>query len=61
MHPIDGFGRPRPESVMTDGELQRVSVPTMFCWGTSDLDDPAGCAKLVTSQLTATGFAPGAR
>ncbi len=21
---------------MTDGELQRVSVPTMFCWGTSD-------------------------
>jgi hypothetical protein len=26
--------------------LGQVSVPTMFCWGTSD---PAGCAKLVTS------------
>lgn len=91
MHAINGFRRPRPESVMTDGELQRVSVPTMFCWGTSDpflapararpaisripgavlhevpgghgpwLDDPVGCAKLVTSHLTATGFAPDAR
>jgi pimeloyl-ACP methyl ester carboxylesterase len=90
MHAVNGFRRPRPESVMTDGELQRVSVPVMFCWGTSDpflapaqarpaisripgavlhevpgghgpwLEDPAGCAKLVTSQLTATGFAPAA-
>jgi pimeloyl-ACP methyl ester carboxylesterase len=91
MHAIDGFRRPRPESVMTDDELRRISVPAMFCWGTSDpfltpaqarpaisripgavlhevpgghgpwLDDPAGCAKLVTSQLAATGFAPAAR
>jgi pimeloyl-ACP methyl ester carboxylesterase len=88
MHAIDGFRRPRPESVMTDGELQRISVPAMFCWGTGDpflapaqarpaisripgavlhevpgghgpwLEDPAGCAKLVTSQLAATGFTP---
>src|SRR5580692_1675908 len=36
MHAVNGFRRPRPESVMTDGELQRVSVPVMFCWGTSD-------------------------
>ena len=36
MHAIDGFRRPRPDSVMTDGELGRVSVPTMFCWGTED-------------------------
>jgi pimeloyl-ACP methyl ester carboxylesterase len=36
MHAIDGFRRPRPESVMTDAELRRISVPTMFCWGTED-------------------------
>jgi pimeloyl-ACP methyl ester carboxylesterase len=88
MHAIDGFRRPRPDSVMTDGELGRIAVPTMFCWGTEDpflspaqarasiakipgaalhevpgghgpwLEDPAGCAKLVTDHFTATGFAP---
>jgi pimeloyl-ACP methyl ester carboxylesterase len=88
MHAIDGFRRPRPESVLTDEELRRVSVPAMFCWGTGDpflapaqarpaiaripgavlhevpgghgpwLEDPAGCAALVTSHLAATGFAP---
>jgi pimeloyl-[acyl-carrier protein] methyl ester esterase len=36
MHAIDGFRRPRPESVMTDAELGQVTVPTMFCWGTED-------------------------
>jgi pimeloyl-ACP methyl ester carboxylesterase len=36
MHAIDGFRRPRPESVMTDAELRRIRVPTMFCWGTED-------------------------
>lgn len=86
MHAIDGFRRPRPASVMTDGELRRITAPTMFCWGTDDpflapararpaiakipgavlhevpgghgpwLDDPAGCAKLVTGHLAATGF-----
>ena len=88
MHAIDGFRRPRPDSVMTDRELGRITVPTMFCWGTEDpfltpaqarpsvakirgavlhevpgghgpwLEDPAGCAKLVTDHFTATGFAP---
>jgi pimeloyl-ACP methyl ester carboxylesterase len=88
MHAIDGFRRPRPDSVMTDGELGQISVPTMFCWGTGDpflspaqarpaiakirgavlhevpgghgpwLEDPAGCARLTVSHLTATGFAP---
>jgi pimeloyl-[acyl-carrier protein] methyl ester esterase len=88
MHAIDGFRRPRPESVMTDGELRRITTPTMFCLGTDDpfltpaqarpaiaqipgavlhevpgghapwLEDPAGCAKLVTGHLTATGFEP---
>ena len=86
MHAIDGFRRPRTESVMTDGELRRITAPTLFCWGTDDpflapararpaiakipgavlhevpgghgpwLDDPAGCAKLVTGHLAATGF-----
>jgi pimeloyl-ACP methyl ester carboxylesterase len=86
MHAIDGFRRPRAASVMTDGELRRITAPTMFCWGTDDpflaparappaiakipgavlhevpgghgpwLDDPAGCAKLVTGHLAATGF-----
>jgi pimeloyl-ACP methyl ester carboxylesterase len=36
MHAIDGFRRPRPESVMDDAELARVTAPTMFCWGTDD-------------------------
>jgi pimeloyl-ACP methyl ester carboxylesterase len=88
MHAIDGFRRPRPESVMTDRELGRISVPTLFCWGTEDpfltpaqarpsiakipgaalhevpgghgpwLEDPAGCAKVVTDHFTRTGFTP---
>ena len=88
MHAIDGFRRPRAESVMTDGELRQITAPTMFCLGLDDpflspaqarpaiaeipgavlhevpgghgpwLEDPAGCAKLVTGHLTATGFAP---
>ena len=36
MHAIDGFRRPRPESVMTDGELQQITAPAMFCLGTDD-------------------------
>jgi len=88
MHAISGFRRPRAAGVMTDDELRRISVPTMFCWGTDDpfpspararpaiaqipgaslheiqgghgpwLDDPIGCARLVTGHLAATGFAP---
>jgi pimeloyl-ACP methyl ester carboxylesterase len=88
MHAIDGFRQPRPDSVMSDGELRQITVPSMFCLGTGDpfltpararpaiakipgavlhevqgghgpwLEDPAGCAKLVTGHLTATGFEP---
>jgi pimeloyl-ACP methyl ester carboxylesterase len=36
MHAIDGFRRPRPETVMSDSELARIEVPTMFCWGRQD-------------------------
>jgi pimeloyl-ACP methyl ester carboxylesterase len=36
MHAIDGFRRPRPESVMSADELGRVTVPTVFVWGTDD-------------------------
>jgi pimeloyl-[acyl-carrier protein] methyl ester esterase len=91
MHAIDGFRRPRADSVMTGGELGQITAPTMFCLGTGDpflspaqarpavakipgamlhevpgghgpwLEDPAGCAKLVISHLTATGFAPASR
>jgi pimeloyl-ACP methyl ester carboxylesterase len=88
MHAIDGFHRPRTESVMTDTELHQIAAPTMFCLGTGDpfltpaqgrpaiakipgavlhevaaghspwLEDPPGCAKLVTDHFTATGFPP---
>jgi pimeloyl-ACP methyl ester carboxylesterase len=36
LHAIDGFRRPRPESVMDADELGRVTVPTLFLWGTDD-------------------------
>jgi pimeloyl-ACP methyl ester carboxylesterase len=36
MHAINGFRRPRPESVMGADELGRVTVPTVFLWGTND-------------------------
>jgi pimeloyl-ACP methyl ester carboxylesterase len=36
MHAIDGFRRPRPESVMDADELGRVAAPTLFVWGTED-------------------------
>jgi pimeloyl-ACP methyl ester carboxylesterase len=88
MHAIDGFRRPRADSIMSGGELGRITAPVMFCWGTGDpflapalarpaiakipgavlhevpgghgpwLEDPAGCARLTTNHLAATGFAP---
>jgi pimeloyl-ACP methyl ester carboxylesterase len=36
MHAINTFRRPRPESVMPDDELERIRVPTLFCWGRDD-------------------------
>jgi pimeloyl-ACP methyl ester carboxylesterase len=36
MHAIDTFRRPRPETLMTDDELARIDVPTLFCWGLGD-------------------------
>jgi pimeloyl-ACP methyl ester carboxylesterase len=36
MHAIDGFRRPRAESVLTEGELGQITAPTLFCWGTGD-------------------------
>jgi len=36
MHAINGFRRPRPESVMTPDELGRVDASTLFVWGTDD-------------------------
>ncbi len=36
MHALNQFRRSRPESIMGDEELCRVTAPTMFCWGTDD-------------------------
>jgi pimeloyl-ACP methyl ester carboxylesterase len=36
MHAIDEFRRPRPETVMSDGELARIEMPTLFYWGRDD-------------------------
>jgi pimeloyl-ACP methyl ester carboxylesterase len=37
MHAIDGFRRPRADSIMSASELGLITAPTMFCWG---IDDP---------------------
>lgn len=36
MHAINGFRRPRPETVMTDREIRRVVAQTLFIWGRDD-------------------------
>lgn len=36
MHAIDGFRRPRPETLMRDDELARIETPTLFYWGRED-------------------------
>jgi pimeloyl-ACP methyl ester carboxylesterase len=36
MHAIDRFRRPRPESVLTSGELAALTAPTMFILGSDD-------------------------
>jgi pimeloyl-ACP methyl ester carboxylesterase len=36
MHAIDGFRRPRPETLMTNDELARIETPTLFYWGRED-------------------------
>jgi pimeloyl-ACP methyl ester carboxylesterase len=33
---LDRFRAPAPETVMTGGELARVSVPALFVWGRDD-------------------------
>jgi pimeloyl-ACP methyl ester carboxylesterase len=88
MHAINGFRRPRPESVMDSDELGRISAPTLFVWGAQDaylpperarpwiermpssrlhvvnaghapwLEDPVGCARVITQHLAATGYPP---
>lgn len=36
MHALNHFRRPRTSSVLTDTELHRITVPTIFIWGESD-------------------------
>ena len=45
MHAINGFRRSRPESVMSAGELGRITVPTLFVWGTEDVYLAPGDAR----------------
>jgi pimeloyl-ACP methyl ester carboxylesterase len=36
MRAINRFRRPRPESVLTEPELQSITTPTAFIWGSND-------------------------
>ncbi len=36
MHALNHFRRPRQASVMSDLELRRITLPTMFAWGEDD-------------------------
>jgi len=53
MHAINGFRRPRPESVMTADELGRVTVPTLFVWGTEDVYLAPGDARAWIEKMPA--------
>ena len=48
-------GRPRPEWVFTDEELERIAVPTLFVWGDSEPYGPVDAAR------RAAGLMPDAR
>ncbi len=55
MHAIDGFRRPFPENIMTDGELSRIASPTAFCWGRRDpFLAPSDAATPIARIPTAT-------
>jgi pimeloyl-ACP methyl ester carboxylesterase len=45
MHAVNGFRRPRPESVLSADELARVTVPAAFMWGTEDAFLPSVRAR----------------
>ena len=51
MHAIDGFRRPRPESVMSDAELGQIRARTLFCWGRDDPYLPPGRAQLSVAKI----------
>jgi pimeloyl-ACP methyl ester carboxylesterase len=53
MHAINGFRRPRPESVLTDAELAAISTPTLFIWGTDDPYLSPRCARPAVEQMPA--------
>jgi pimeloyl-ACP methyl ester carboxylesterase len=56
MHAIDGFRRPRPESVMSADELGRVTVPTRFVWGTDDVYLAPGDARPWIEKMPAAAL-----
>jgi pimeloyl-ACP methyl ester carboxylesterase len=62
---LDRFRVPRPETAMTAGELGRITVPALFCWGQGDpYLSPASARPLVgripraTLTEVAGGHAP---
>jgi pimeloyl-ACP methyl ester carboxylesterase len=65
MHAINGFRRPRPESVMRTDELARITTPTLFWWGEQDpYLSPEHARSLIehmpsaTLQVVTGGHAP---
>jgi pimeloyl-ACP methyl ester carboxylesterase len=53
LHALNGFRRPRPESVMGPEELGRVTVPTTLLWGTDDPYLAPGAARPAIEAMPA--------
>ncbi len=56
MHAIDGFRRPRPESVLSDAELAAITTPTMFIWGSDDPYLSPAHARPAIARMPAAGL-----
>ena len=53
MRAIDGFRRPRPESVLSSAELAAIATPTTFIWGTEDPYLSADAARPSIARMPA--------
>ena len=62
MHAIDHFRRPRSESVLTTQQLDAISIPTTFIWGSDDPYLSADRARRLVEQIPLATFheVPGA-
>lgn len=55
MHAINRFRHPRPASVLSEGELQRISARPLFCWAADDpFLTPAQARPAVAEIASAT-------